>query len=183
MVGSVTMLLHNPREQAMSNSDTSMQISLSGSIPPENATGRISGFRQRMEPVPGFEPPPHEGENLCPLPNCSQEDINEYRSAGVLLKALAAEAKAWSERLPPEYRPAILALLHGNLQMEVRTLTQVSFDGIRLEGLLDGNPCSVLAHQDTVQLMCYAERIDENAADDEPQRPIGFIWPDRNESI
>lgn len=169
----------------MSKTDTNMQISLSGSIPPDNpATGRVSEFRQKMVTVPGFEPPSGlQEENLCPLPNCSQEDINEYRSAGVLLKALAAEAKAWSERLPPEYRPAILALLHGNLQMEVRTLTQVSFDGIRLEGLLGGNPCSVLAHQDTVQLMCYAERVDETAEEDLPHRPIGFIWPDHNESI
>lgn len=168
----------------MSNNDNTMQISLSGSIPPENpATGRVSEFRQKMVPVPGFEPPLEVAENLCPLPNCSQEDINEFRSAGVLLKALAAEAKAWGERLPPDYRPAILALLQGNLQMEVRTLTQVSFDGIRLEGLLDGNPCSVLAHQNTVQLMCYAELIDELAEEDLPHRPIGFIWPDHNESI
>lgn len=170
----------------MSSNGSTMQISLSGSIPPaDQGNGRVrsSEFRQKMVPVPGFEPPTEITENLCPLPNCSQEDLNEFRSAGVLLKALAAEAKAWSERLPPEYRPAILALLHGNLQMEVRTLTQVSFDGIRLEGLLDGNPCSVLAHQDTVQLMCYAERIDEAEDEELPHRPIGFIWPDHNESI
>lgn len=138
--------------------------------------GRASEFRERMEPVPGFTPPSGlQEENLCPLPNCSQEDINEYRSAGVLLKALAADAQAWAERLPPNFRPAIVALLHGNLQMEVRSLAQVSFDGIRIEGEIDGSPCSVLAHQDTVQLMCYAVSTDPE--EEEEPRPIGFIWP------
>jgi hypothetical protein len=166
--------------------DGELQISLEGSIPPvasANEQGKAGEFRQKMVSVPGFQPPTELQGNLCPLPNCSQEDINEFRSAGVLLKALAAEARAWSEKLPSDYRPAIVALLHGNLQMEVRTLTQVSFDGIRLEGMMDGNPCSVLAHQDTVQLMCYAERIDEADEEAESHRPIGFIWPDHNEKI
>jgi hypothetical protein len=166
--------------------EASPQISVAGSIPPGEqplVQGGTPDFRQKMVSVPGFEPPTSVGDNLCPLPNCSQEDINEFRSAGVLLKALADEARAWSETLPPDFRPAILALLNGNMQMEVRTLTQVSFDGIRLEGMLDGSPCSVLAHQNTVQLMCYAERIDEAAEEDMPHRPIGFIWPDHNENI
>jgi hypothetical protein len=170
----------------MSTKESTMQISIEGSIPPAglgNGMGNSSEFRQKMGSVPGFQPPTEVGENLCPLPNCSQEDINEFRSAGVLLKALAAEARAWSEKLPADYRPAIMALLQGNLQMEVRTLTQVGFDGIRLEGVMAGNPCSVLAHQNTVQLMCYAERIDAVSDEELPHRPIGFIWPDHNEDI
>lgn len=170
----------------MSNKESTMQISIEGSIPPaalDNGMGNSSEFRPKMVSVPGFRPPTEVGENLCPLPNCSQEDINEFRSAGVLLKALAAEARAWSEKLPADYRPAIMALLQGNLQMEVRSLTQVSFDGIRIEGVMGGNPCSVLAHQSTVQLMCYAERIDAANEEEFPHRPIGFIWPDHNESI
>lgn len=144
--------------------------------------GRAGEFRQKMVQVPGFSPPTGlQEENLCPLPNCSQEDINEYRSAGVLLQALAADARAWSERLPPNFRPAIVALLHGNLQMEVRSLAQVSFDGIRMEGEIDGNPCSVLAHQDTVQLMCYAVSTDPE--EEEEHRPIGFIWPGHDVQI
>jgi hypothetical protein len=170
----------------MSSKESPLQISIDGLIPP---AGPIQGssnnndFRQKMVSVPGFLPPTEVTENLCPLPSCSQEDINEFRSAGVLLKALAAEARAWSDKLPANYRPAIMALLHGNLQMEVRSLTQVSFDGIRLEGVMEGNPCSVLSHQNTLQLMCYAERIDESGEEETPQRPIGFIWPDHNESI
>jgi hypothetical protein len=96
-----------------------------------------------------------------------------------LLQALAAEARAWSEKLPPEFRPAIVAILHGGLQIEVRTLAQVSFDGIRIEGLMGDSPCSLLAHQGTVQLICHAVRVEE----EHDEHPIGFIWPDRDEQV
>ncbi|MDY6981872.1 MAG: hypothetical protein SV422_02185 [Pseudomonadota bacterium] len=137
-------------------------------------------LNRQMVPVPGFTPPSVQGGDVCQIPAmCSQEDSNEYRSAGVLLQALAAEARAWSERLPDDFRPAIVAILHGGLQVEVHELAQVSFDGIRIEGTLGDSPCSILAHQGTVQLICHAVRID---ADEEP-RPIGFVWPDRDEKI
>lgn len=170
------------------NASASLQLSISGTAPAPGATseeGRGSAFRQKMVQVPGFKPPAGlQQDNLCPLPNCSQQDLNEYRSAGVLLKALAADARVWSKKLPKNYRPAIVALLHGNLQMEVHSLAQVSFDGIRVEGVIDNNPCSVLAHQDTIQLMCYAVCTDPEEDDEEvPHRPIGFIWPGHDEQI
>src|SRR5690606_26444390 len=119
--------------------------------------------------------------DLCSLPNCSKEDSFEFRSAGVLLKALAAEAKAWSAQLPPNYYPAIVAILHGGLQVQVHSLAQVSFDGIRVEGLLGDSPCSILAHQNTIQLICHAIQLDQEK--EEEPHPIGFIWPDHNENI
>jgi hypothetical protein len=137
-------------------------------------------LNRQMVPVPGFTPPSVQDDGLCQIPaSCSQEDSNEFRSAGVLLQALAAEAKAWSERLPPEYRPAIVAILHGGLQIEVRTLAQVSFHGIRIEGLMGDSPCSLLAHQGTVQLVCHAVRVDH----EQEEHPIGFIWPDHNQQV
>lgn len=137
-------------------------------------------LNRQMVPVPGFTPPSVRDDNVCQIPAaCSQEDSYEFRSAGVLLQALAAEARAWSERLPPEYRPAIVALLHGGLQIEVRTLAQVSFDGIRIEGLMGESPCSLLAHQGTVQLVCHAVLIKA----EQEHHPIGFIWPDRDEKV
>jgi hypothetical protein len=148
----------------------------------DNPSHHLMDYLDRqMVPVPGFKPPTVQQDNLCQIPaNCSQEDSNVFRSAGVLLKALAAEARAWSEQLPQEYRPAIVAVLHGGLQVQVRTLAQISFDGIRIEGQLGASPCSLLAHQGTVQLICYAEHVDE----EEPEkRPIGFIWPDHDEEI
>jgi hypothetical protein len=137
-------------------------------------------LNRQMVPVPGFTPPSVQGDGLCQIPaSCSEEDSNEYRSAGVLMQALAAEARAWHERLPPEFRPAIVAILHGGLQIEVRELAQVSFDGIRIEGMMGDSPCSLLAHQGTVQLVCHAVRVE---AEDEA-RPIGFVWPNRNEQV
>ena len=135
---------------------------------------------RQMVPVPGFTPPSVQSGGMCQIPPaCSIEDSNEFRSAGVLLEALAAEARAWAARLPPEYRPAIVAILHGGLQIDVRTLAQVSFDGIRIEGMIGDSPCSLLAHQGTVQMVCHAVRV-ENA---EEPHPIGFIWPDRDEQV
>jgi hypothetical protein len=150
---------------------------LKGGSGSQNLTDYLN---RQMVPVPGFTPPSVQGGDVCQIPSaCSQEESNEFRSAGVLLQALAAEARAWSERLPENFRPAIVAILHGGLQVEVNELAQVSFDGIRIEGTLGDSPCSILAHQGTVQLICHAVRVDE---DDEP-RPIGFVWPDRDEKV
>lgn len=147
--------------------------------PPVNSLNDV--LNRQMVSVPGFEPPTVREDNLCPLPpSCSTEDMNQYRSAGVLLEALAAEARGWATKLPAHFRPAIVAVLNGGMQIEVRTLAQVSFDGIRIEGLLGGNPCSMLAHQNTVQLICYAINDKE---DEENHHPIGFIWPDRDEVV
>lgn len=158
-------------------------LPVSAALDAEAAQHNLTGYLgNQMVPVPGFTPPSVRGDNLCPLPaSCSVEDENQYRSAGVLLQALANEARAWSQQLPPDFRPAIVALLHGGLQVQVRTLAQISFDGIRIEGLMGDSPCSMLAHQNTVQLMCYAEHVGEDP--DLAKHPIGFIWPDRDEQI
>ncbi len=142
---------------------------------------------RQMIQVPGFKPPGLMKENLSKQPNvCSREDENEYRSAGVLLQALAVEARAWSEQLPPNFRPAIVAILHGGVQVQVRTLAQVSFDGIRIEGTMGEDiPCSMLAHQDTIQLVCYAVETKEQGdrENEKTRNPIGFIWADHDEEI
>ena len=146
--------------------------------PPVNSLNDV--LNRQMVSVPGFDPPTVREDNLCPLPPaCTPQKMDEYRSAGVLLEALAAEARAWSAKLPANFRPAIVAILHGGLQVDVRTLAQISFDGIRIEGLLGGNPCAMLAHQNTLQLICHAI-IEE---DELKHHPIGFIWPDRDEVV
>ena len=72
--------------------------------------------------------------------------------------------------------PAIIAILYGGIQINVKTLSQVSFHGIRIEGELNGAPCTMLAHQSSVQMLCHAVKNEP----DSPSRPIGFIW-DSNE--
>lgn len=129
--------------------------------------------------------------NLCSLsshhgfkaPDCDiqtpsdtdPEKDNEFRSASVLLKEISEEAIAWQRSLPENYRAAVLAVLHGGMQIQVESLSQISFHGIRVAGTLNGSPCSVLAHQSTIQLLCYGEEITDEA----PRNPIGFIWDGR----
>lgn len=100
------------------------------------------------------------------------EERNHYQSAAVLMKVLAQEALQWKENLPSGFNPAILAILYGGIQIHVHNLSQVSFHGIRVEGTMNGAPCSVLAHQTTVQLLCYAEELKP----EEKRNPIGFVW-------
>jgi len=107
------------------------------------------------------------------------QESNEFRSAGVLMKAIADEALSWRESLEEGLQPAILAILQGGIQIEVLKLSQVSFHGIRIEGKMAGNSCVMFAHQASVQMLCHAVEIKEEA----PQRSIGFIWPDKEVHI
>ena len=109
--------------------------------------------------MPSISSPEYRMPELPQIP--TQEEINEYQSSSVLMKALAEEALQWKERLPDDYKPAIMAILYGGIQIHVQSLSQVSFHGIRIEGTINGAPCSLLAHQSTVQLLCYAEEENE----------------------
>ena len=104
----------------------------------------------------------------------TREEVNDYQSASVLIEAIAAEAGRWKEQLSEGFRPAVLAVLNGGIQIQIQNLSQISFHGIKVEGLLDGAPCSLLAHQSTIQLLCYAEKV----VSEKPRNPIGFIWDD-----
>jgi hypothetical protein len=113
------------------------------------------------------------------ISSIAPEQLNEYRSASAFMRAIAEEALMWKKQLPENFRPAILAVLHGGVQIQVHALSQVSFHGIRIEGELNGGPCSLLAHQSTVQILCYGQEIVEK----EEPRPIGFIWPDNEVQV
>ena len=95
------------------------------------------------------------------------------------MKAIADEALSWRQSLEEGLQPAILAILQGGIQIEVLKLSQVSFHGIRIEGKMGGNSCVMFAHQASVQMLCHAVEIKEEA----PQRSIGFIWPDKEVHI
>jgi hypothetical protein len=109
----------------------------------------------------------------------SQEEVNGYQSAGVMMKAISESALAWKTQLPDAYQPAVMALLYGGVQIQVETLAQVSFHGIQIQGMLSGAQCSMLAHQSTVQILCYAQEITE----ENPRNPIGFIWADNKVEV
>lgn len=145
-------------------------------LKPNPAIQKLMGeMDQPMARVPAFDFPSvmSSAFRMPEIPRMqTQEEVNEYQSASVLMQALAEEALAWKNRLQEDYAPAILAILYGGIQIHVQTLSQVSFHGIRIEGTMNGAPCSLLAHQSTVQLLCYAEK----ANSDFVRNPIGFVW-------
>jgi hypothetical protein len=100
------------------------------------------------------------------------EDSNNFQSSGVLLKRLADSIVQWRSELGDDMQPAIIAILHGGIQIDVEQLAQESFHGIRILGRLNGSTCVILAHQATVQLLCYAQPIQPP---ERPNRPIGFV--------
>lgn len=100
------------------------------------------------------------------------EETNSFQSAGVLLRRLADSITQWRTQLPEDVQPAVLAILHGGVQIEVETLAQESFHGIRIEGRLQGSQCIVLAHQSTIQLLCFIQPV---SPPEHPRRPIGFV--------
>lgn len=110
---------------------------------------------------------------ITPLPRIpTPEDKNNFQSAGVLLRRLAQSIGQWRSALPDNVQPAIIAILHGGVQIEVDRLAQESFHGIRIEGRLKDSPCMVLAHQGTIQLLCYVQQVQPP---DHPRKSIGFV--------
>jgi hypothetical protein len=131
---------------------------------------------QHLASLPQFELPQLPKLELPPIPELRHiptfEENNEFQSAGVLLRRLAKAVAAWRAQLPADVQPAIVAILHGGIQLSVESLSQESFHGIRIEGRLNGSPYVVLAHQATVQLLCFVQPV---APPEHPRRPIGFV--------
>lgn len=120
--------------------------------------------------------PSPSGFHLPQIKTPSLEELNDFRSASAFMEALADAALAWKDNLPDGFEPAVLAILNGGIQIEVHALAQVSFHGIRIDGNYNSSPCSMLSHQSTVQILCYAIEV----APEEKRNPIGFLWHDNN---
>ena len=107
----------------------------------------------------------------------SAEEMNEYQSAATLMKTLSDEAIAWKSELKKDQHPTIIAILPSGARIHVHALSQVSFHGIKINGVTDNNEnCSLFAHQSTVQILCLAqEKCKEPSSN-----PIGFHWGDIN---
>ena len=109
----------------------------------------------------------------------SQIEANEFRSAGTLMRRLADSVMQWRQQLPEDEEPAILAIMFGGMQINVERLAQESFHGIRIEGTMNGSPCMLLAHQSTVQLLCFVKKVEKAS----PKRRIGFIIDGEEEEV
>ncbi|WP_444996553.1 hypothetical protein [Aliikangiella sp. IMCC44359] len=106
-------------------------------------------------------------------------EANEYQSAGILMRRLADTITQWREQLPEDEEPAILAVMYGGIQISVERLAQESFHGIRIEGNMNGSPCMLLAHQSTVQMLCFVKKVEKKTV----KRRIGFIIDGEEEEV
>ena len=138
----------------------------------ENMRSTLSSLSLSSLSLPKMSIPEIHAPRLpeIPIPPTAEE-VNEYQSAGVLMRRLADTILLWRQQLPEDQQPAILAIMYGGIQIAVERLAQEGFHGIRIEGKLNGNPCMLLAHQSTVQLLCYVEKVEKK----EFKRKIGFI--------
>jgi len=122
--------------------------------------------------LPKMSIPEFHARRLPDIPvTPTEEEINKFQSSGVLMRRLADTILLWRKQLPEDQQPAILAVMYGGVQIVVERLAQEGFHGIRIEGKLNGNPCMLLAHQSTLQLLCYVEKVEKK----EFKRKIGFI--------
>jgi hypothetical protein len=99
------------------------------------------------------------------------KEVNKFQSAGVLLSRMFDAVQMWRKEAPPDSQPVIMAILNGGQTIKVSSLYEESFHVLRITGEFDGNPCILLTHQSSVQLLCYVAKIDEES----PRRQIGFF--------
>jgi hypothetical protein len=140
---------------------------------------KVIEYLERSMPSIDYQLPTLRMPDIQPLELPTPEERNEYQSAGVLMRRLADSIMQWRQQLPSDQQPAILAILNGGIQITVERLAEESFHGIRLEGSIGSVPCMVLAHQATLQLLCYIEKIESK----ERRRRIGFIIDGKEELI
>lgn len=138
----------------------------------EKMSSTLSSLSINSLSLPRMSIPEFHAPRLPTIPvPPNEEEINEFQSSGALMRRLADTILLWRKQLPEDQQPAILAIMYGGIQVAVERLAQEGFHGIRIEGRLNGNPCMLLAHQSTVQLLCYVEKVEKK----EFRRKIGFI--------
>ena len=113
-------------------------------------------------------PRPHDNAAQQMMENVQE---NSYQSARALLQRLSQTVTDWRKELDDDVQPVILAIMNGGIQVDVELMAQESFHGIRIEGLLNGNPCMLLSHQSSIQLLCFVQKIEK----EQQRRKIGFI--------
>jgi len=143
----------------------------------EKLMGKVDSMTPALSKIPEIKTRKFDFDSLPPLP--SKEESNQYQSASVFLESISKEALNWKNELEKPYIPSVIALLYGGIQIQVDSMSKVSFNGIKIMGKMNGAPCSILAHQSTVQVLCCAYEKKE----DEQTNPIGFKWDDKNITV
>jgi len=173
MDDSITKFLEEGRrlQRLIDEADLGKKLGLSSSVSDE-----LQKYLFAHEPLKGTTFPAMPIPEPIRMPHFPTfEENNQFQSAGVLLRRLATSISQWRTELPGDVQPGIIAILHGGIQIDVECLRQEGFHGIRIEGQLKGSPCVVLAHQSTVQLLCFVQTVNPP---EKPRRSIGFIIND-----
>ncbi|MGX5203378.1 hypothetical protein [Aliikangiella sp. IMCC44632] len=149
-------------------------------MPQQDLSKSTDNFQNTQQLIHEQVVPQRALPNLqAPQQAVSPAQANEYQSAGVLMRRLADTMTQWRKQLPADEEPAILAVLYGGIQITVERLAQESFHGIRIEGQMNGSPCMLLAHQSTVQLLCFVKKVEPKQV----KRRIGFIIDGEEEEV
>lgn len=89
----------------------------------------------------------------------STEKAHEFESAGAFIERLAERIGRWRSTLPEDTQPMVLALLNNGSTIEVVGIGEDGHSGIVVEGVTDGNPCMVMTHQSSLQILCYTQEV------------------------
>ncbi|MDD5141335.1 MAG: hypothetical protein PHY43_13875 [Verrucomicrobiales bacterium] len=127
------------------------------------AKGMTDAFANLRIPAMNYPPIQH-----IRMP--TNEERHKFESAGVMVSRLAARINHWKKQLPQNQQAVVLAVLANGACVNVKQLSQESHHGILIEGDIDGSPCLLLCHQDTLQILCYVEEVKK----EEQRREIGF---------
>ena len=103
----------------------------------------------------------------------TEEEKHAYESSGLLIRRLAMTIRMWRQQIEKDAQPVILAMLANGTTVRVARLVQEGHSGIIVDGKVGDSPCLLLAHQATLQLLCYVERIEKP---EEKRAPIGFNY-------
>jgi hypothetical protein len=101
----------------------------------------------------------------------AEEPAGRPPATGDVVRWLAELVQEWRAQVCAHEQPAIVAMLNGGAQLKVERISQESFHAIRIEGTIRDNPCTLLAHPATLQLLCYIEKVEPPAG----RRRIGFV--------
>jgi hypothetical protein len=89
------------------------------------------------------------------------EERHDYASSQVLLERLRGRLRAWRENLPADAQPVIIAVLPNGTAVRVKELSEEGHNGVAITGLVGDTQCLLLAHQSSLQLLCYIEKVEE----------------------
>ena|SRR5438876_4777055 len=110
------------------------------------------------------------------IPDNRPRPLRDYSLADRFIESVEKHIKELQERLAGDEQLLVMALLPGSKEILVNWIgysnpNLVVFDGTEMTS---GHQVSLLAHQDTVQLLCRVEKIEPQRS----RRTIGFTHND-----